>query len=67
MPLARGMKLQEFIELCMQRGWLGYLQLALDFGLAGDAQAEWTEVMEVWEVEAEVSFEIKDKRLASCR
>ena len=33
LPLARGEKLRQFIELCMAQGLVDYLQLTLDIGL----------------------------------
>ncbi|MBV7335878.1 hypothetical protein KFU94_48085 [Chloroflexi bacterium TSY] len=36
LPLARGAKLEQFIELCMQQGLVEYLRLTLDIGLVTD-------------------------------
>ena len=45
LPLARGSKLQQFVLLCLGEGLYGYLQIALDVGLATDAMDVWRGVI----------------------
>lgn len=46
LPLARGVKLAQFIELCMQQGLIDYLRLTLDIGLLSDPDIVWRKIME---------------------
>ena len=47
LPLARGEKLAQFIELCLVEGLTDYLQLILDIGLATDPDVIWRKILEV--------------------
>lgn len=47
LPLARGPKLEQFIELCVTEGLVEYLQLTLDIGVAVDPNTVWRKIMEV--------------------
>jgi len=47
LPLARGKKLEQFIELCVAEGLSDYLQLTLDIGVASDPDAIWHKIMEL--------------------
>lgn len=47
LPLARGKKLQQFVELCVQAELSDYLQLTLDIGLATDPSVIWQKIMEM--------------------
>lgn len=47
LPLAKGQKLEQFIELCVREGRTDYLQLILDIGLATDPETIWRKIMEV--------------------
>jgi hypothetical protein len=46
LPLARGEKLAQFIELCLRDGLTDYLQLVLDVGMATDANIIWQKILE---------------------
>lgn len=46
LPLARGAKLAQFIELCIQQGLIDYLRLTLDIGLLSDPDIVWRKIME---------------------
>jgi hypothetical protein len=48
LPLARGKKLEQFIELCLEQGLIEYLQLTLDIGLVTDPDVIWRKIMEVY-------------------
>ncbi|MCE7981648.1 MAG: hypothetical protein DYG89_10680 [Caldilinea sp. CFX5] len=48
LPLARGKKLEKFIELCLAQGLVEYLQLTLDIGLVSDPDVIWHKIMEVY-------------------
>lgn len=47
LPLARGAKLEQFIELCVAEGLVEYLQLTLDIGVSIDPNTVWRKIMEV--------------------
>lgn len=47
LPLARGKKLEQFIELCVAEGVSDYLQLTLDIGVLSDPDAIWHKIMEL--------------------
>lgn len=47
LPLARGPKLEQFIELCVAEGLVDYLQLTLDVGVSIDPNTVWRKIMEV--------------------
>lgn len=47
LPLARGEKLAQFIELCLVKGLTDYLQLILDIGLMTDPDVIWRKILEV--------------------
>ncbi|MCE7983920.1 MAG: hypothetical protein DYG89_22325 [Caldilinea sp. CFX5] len=47
LPLARGPKLEQFIELCVTEGLVDYLQLTLDIGVSIDPNTVWRKIMEV--------------------
>lgn len=47
LPLARGAKLEQFIELCVAEGLVEYLQLTLDVGVSIDPNTVWRKIMEV--------------------
>lgn len=47
LPLARGKKLEQFIEVCLREGLTDYLQLILDVGLATDPLVIWQKILEV--------------------
>ncbi|MFN8486933.1 MAG: hypothetical protein U0350_05020 [Caldilineaceae bacterium] len=51
LPLARGKKLELFLELCMQQGLLDYVQLTLDIGLVTDPDVIWRKLLEVYKME----------------
>jgi hypothetical protein len=46
LPLARGVKLAQFIELCIQQGLIDYLRLTVDIGLLSDPDIVWRKIME---------------------
>jgi hypothetical protein len=47
LPLARGEKLRQFIEVCLREGLTEYLQLILDVGFATDPVVIWQKILEV--------------------
>ncbi|MEZ4726147.1 MAG: hypothetical protein R3E79_03320 [Caldilineaceae bacterium] len=47
LPLARGPKLEQFIELYVTEGLVEYLQLTLDIGVSVDPNTVWRKMMEV--------------------
>ena len=57
LPLARGAKLEQFIELCMQQGLVEYLQLTLDIGLVTDPDVIWRKILEVYGMELTIHEE----------
>lgn len=57
LPLARGKKLEQFVELCVQSGLVDLLQLTLDIGLATDPNIIWQKIMEIAGMELTVSKE----------
>ncbi|MEZ4868074.1 MAG: hypothetical protein R3C14_42490 [Caldilineaceae bacterium] len=57
LPLARGTKLEQFIELCLQQGLLEYLQLTLDIGLVTDPDVIWRKILEVYGMELTIHEE----------
>jgi len=57
LPLARGTKLEQFIELCMQQGLVEYLQLTLDIGLVTDPDVIWRKILEVYGMELTIHEE----------
>lgn len=57
LPLARGRKLEQFIELCLAQGLIEYLQLTLDIGLVTDPDVIWRKIMEVYGMELTIHEE----------
>ncbi|MEZ4867804.1 MAG: hypothetical protein R3C14_41140 [Caldilineaceae bacterium] len=57
LPLARGRKLEQFIELCLAQGLVEYLQLTLDIGLVSDPDVIWRKIMEVFGMELTIHEE----------
>ncbi len=57
LPLARGKKLEQFIELCLHRGLVEYLQLTLDIGLVTDPDVIWRKILEVYGMELTIHEE----------
>lgn len=57
LPLARGEKLEGFIELCLAEGLVEYLQLTLDIGLVSDPDVIWRKIMEVTKMELTIREE----------
>ena len=57
LPLARGAKLEEFIDYCLQAGLTDYLQLVVDVGLATDPEVIWRKLMEAQEMKMVISEE----------
>lgn len=57
LPLARGEKLERFIELCLADGLVEYLQLTLDIGLVSDPDVIWRKIMEVTKMELTIREE----------
>lgn len=47
LPLARGEKLSQFIDICVREGLVDYLQLILDIGLATDPDVIWHKILEM--------------------
>lgn len=47
LPLARGEKLAQFIDVCLRDGLVAYLQLILDVGMTTDPYVIWQKIMEV--------------------
>jgi hypothetical protein len=47
LPLAKGEKLAQFIEICLREGRIDYLQLTLDVGLTTDPEVIWRKILEV--------------------
>jgi len=47
LPLARGKKLEQFLEVCLREGLTDYLQLILDVGLMTDPMVIWQKILEV--------------------
>lgn len=57
LPLARGEKLEQFIELCVTEGLIEYLLLTFDIGLVTDPDVIWRKIMEVTEMELTIREE----------
>lgn len=57
LPLARGKKLEQFIELCLAKGLVEYLQLTLDIGLVTDPDVIWRKILEVYGMELKIHDE----------
>jgi hypothetical protein len=57
LPLAKGQKLEQFIELCLREGLTKYLQLILDIGLATDPDAIWRKILEVTQMPVKIREE----------
>lgn len=57
LPLARGVKLAQFIELCIQQGLVDYLRLTLDIGLLNDPDVVWDKIMEVMHMDLQIREE----------
>ena len=55
LPLARGKKLEQFVELCVHLELADYLQLMLDIGLATDPSIIWQKIMEMVGMELTIS------------
>lgn len=54
LPLAKGQKLEQFIDLCLREGLTTYLQLILDVGLATDPDAIWRKIIEVTQMPVKI-------------
>jgi len=54
LPLAKGHKLEQFIELCVREGLNDYLQLILDIGLSTDPDAILRKIMEVTQMPVKI-------------
>lgn len=54
LPLARGAKLAQFIELCIQRRLVDYLRLTLDIGLLNDPRVVWRKIMEAMQMQLQI-------------
>jgi hypothetical protein len=54
LPLARGVKLAQFIELCIEQGLVDYLRLTLDIGLLSDPDVVWRKIMEVVHMQVQI-------------
>ncbi len=54
LPLAKGQKLEQFIELCVREGLTDYLQLILDIGLSTDPDAILRKIMEVTQMPVKI-------------
>ena len=46
LPLAKGKKLEQFIDICLRDGLTTYLQLIIDIGLATDPEMIWKKLLE---------------------
>ena len=46
LPLAKGKKLEQFIDICLRDGLATYLQLIIDIGLATDPEMIWKKLLE---------------------
>ena len=57
LPLARGEKLEQFIELCLAQGLVEYLQLTLDIGLVTDPDVIWRKILEVYDMALKIHEE----------
>lgn len=57
LPLARGKKLAEFIEICLRDGLTDYLELILDVGLLNDPNAIWQKLWEVNQMRPKIKEE----------
>ncbi|MEZ4731976.1 MAG: hypothetical protein R3E79_33075 [Caldilineaceae bacterium] len=57
LPLARGEKLAQFIELCLREGLTDYLQLVLDVGMATDANIIWQKILEAKQMKLTIKEE----------
>lgn len=57
LPLARGFKLAQFIELCIQQGLVDYLRLTLDIGLLNDPSVVWRKIMEAMQMKLQIDEE----------
>lgn len=54
LPLARGVKLAKFIELCIEQDLADYLRLTLDIGLLSDPDVVWRKIMEVMHMDLQI-------------
>ena len=57
LPLARGAKLETFIDHCLQEGLTDYLQLVVDIGLATDPEVIWRKLLEAQQMKMVISEE----------
>ena len=57
LSLAKGEKLEHFIELCISEGLIDYLQLTLDIGVLIDPDAIWHKIMELVNMEITIREE----------
>ena len=57
LPLARGAKLAQFIDHCLQAGLTDYLQLVVDVGLATDPEVIWGKLIEAQQMKMVISEE----------
>lgn len=55
LPLARGKKLAEFIQLCLKQGLLNYILLTLRIGLLTDPLTIWQKIWEIQRMELQES------------
>lgn len=57
LPLARGKKLEQFVELCIRHELVDYLQLTMDIGLATNPSIIWQKIMEMIGMELTIKNE----------
>ncbi len=57
LPLAKGEKLEQFIDLCLREGLTNHLQLVLDVGLAVNPDTIWKKIMEVTQMSVQIREE----------
>ncbi len=57
LSLTKGEKLEQFIDLCLDEGLTGYLQLILDVGLAIDPNTIWKKIVEATQMNVKIREE----------
>ena len=57
LPLARGEKLAQFIDICLREGLTSYLRLILDVGMTTDPYVIWQKIMEVQQMKTMIREE----------
>ena len=57
LPLARGKTLADFVELCVQQGWMDELQFTLEVGLVNDPEPLWQKLVEVRKMQVPIKKE----------